>query len=38
MAYLLRGCTRSESMTFPNYKWGYGSLNLMQSFNLMREQ
>ncbi|MBP1737297.1 MAG: peptidase family protein [Oscillospiraceae bacterium] len=36
-AYLLRGCTRPETMTFPNYKWGYGSLNLMQSFNSMRE-
>lgn len=36
-AYLLRGCDRPETMTFPNYKWGYGSLNLMQTFNLMRE-
>lgn len=36
-AYLLRGCNRSETMTFPNFKWGYGSLNLMQTFNLMRE-
>jgi subtilisin family serine protease len=36
-AYLLRGCNRPETMTFPNNKWGYGSLNLMQTFNLMRE-
>ncbi|MBP1736161.1 MAG: peptidase family protein [Oscillospiraceae bacterium] len=37
-AYLLRGCDRSDSMSYPNVKWGYGSLNLMQTFNLMREQ
>ncbi|MBP1736160.1 MAG: peptidase family protein [Oscillospiraceae bacterium] len=36
-AYLLRGCTRSDSMTYPNRKWGYGTLNLLQTFNLMRE-
>lgn len=36
-AYLIRGCTRSESITYPNQQWGYGSLNLMGTFNLMRE-
>lgn len=36
-AYLLRGCNRSDAMSYPNYKWGYGALNLMQTFNLMRE-
>jgi subtilisin family serine protease len=36
-AYLLRGCTRSASMSYPNEKWGYGSLNLLQTFDLMRE-
>jgi subtilisin family serine protease len=36
-AYLLRGCNRSDSMSYPNTKWGYGALNLMQAFNLMRE-
>jgi subtilisin family serine protease len=36
-AFLLRGCDRSDAMTYPNEKWGYGSLNLIQTFNLMRE-
>lgn len=36
-AYLIRGCTRSESLKYPNPQWGYGSLNLMQTFNLMRQ-
>ena len=36
-AYLIRGCNRSTTMVYPNTQWGYGSLNLIQSFNLMRE-
>lgn len=36
-AYLIRGCERSASLTYPNTQWGYGSLNLLQTFNLMRE-
>jgi Subtilase family. len=36
-AYLIRGCTRSENMLYPNNQWGYGKLNLMNTFNLMRE-
>ncbi|MDD4124510.1 MAG: S8 family peptidase [Eubacteriales bacterium] len=36
-AYLVRGCDRSESMAYPNNRWGYGSLNLYRSFQLMRE-
>lgn len=36
-AYLIRGCTRSEDITYPNQQWGYGSLNLFQTFNMMRE-
>ncbi|QOX65993.1 S8 family peptidase [Anoxybacterium hadale] len=36
-AYLIRGCSRSETITYPNQQWGYGSLNLMQTFSLMRE-
>ncbi len=36
-AYLIRGCDRNEGMTFPNNRWGYGSLNLYKSFQLMRE-
>ncbi|MEA4831326.1 MAG: S8 family peptidase [Oscillospiraceae bacterium] len=36
-AYMIRGCNRSENMTYPNNRWGYGSLNLFQAFQLMRE-
>ncbi len=36
-AYLIRGCTRSENIKYPNPQWGYGKLNLMQTFNLMRQ-
>jgi subtilisin family serine protease len=36
-AYIIRGCTRDPSLTYPNYQWGYGRLNLFQTFNLMRE-
>ena len=36
-AYLIRGCNRSETLVYPNFQWGYGSLNLLESFSLMRE-
>ena len=36
-AYLIRGCTRSENLKYPNQQWGFGSLNLIQTFNLMRQ-
>lgn len=36
-AYLIRGCSRNPNMTYPNTQWGYGSLDLMETFNLMRE-
>ena len=36
-AYLIRGCTQSPTMSYPNTQWGYGTLNLIQTFNLMRE-
>jgi subtilisin family serine protease len=36
-AYLVRGCSRAPAMLYPNTQWGYGTLNLFQSFNLMRE-
>lgn len=36
-AYIIRGCTRDPKLTYPNTQWGYGKLNLIQSFNLMRE-
>ena len=36
-AYLIRGCLRRPDMAYPNNQWGYGSVQLMQSFHLMRE-
>lgn len=36
-AYLIRGCARSENMIYPNNKWGFGILDLMNTFRLMRE-
>jgi len=36
-AYLIRGCKRSPTLLYPNTQWGYGALDLMQTFNLMRE-
>lgn len=36
-AYLIRGCTRNEGTQYPNPQWGYGVLDLMQTFQLMRE-
>ena len=35
-AYLIRGCTRSDTLAYPNYQWGYGRLNVINSFNSMR--
>lgn len=36
-ANLIRGATRDTSGIYPNTQWGYGRLNVFQSFNLMRE-
>lgn len=36
-AYLIRGCERSDAIIYPNTQWGYGTLNLLKSFQLMRE-
>lgn len=36
-AYLIRGCSRNEGIRYPNPQWGYGLLDLMQTFQLMRE-
>jgi hypothetical protein len=35
-AYLIRGCTRDLNIPYPNPQWGYGKLNLINTFNLMR--
>ncbi len=35
---LIRGSTRDENRQYPNPQWGYGKLNLTQTFNLFREE
>ena len=36
-AYLIRGALRTPALSYPNEQWGYGTVQLMQSFHLMRE-
>lgn len=36
-AYLIRGCSRNEAMSYPNTQWGYGTLNLINTFHQLRE-
>jgi hypothetical protein len=36
-AFLIRGCSRSDTIDYPSTSWGYGSLNLLQTFQFMRE-
>ena len=36
-AYLIRGCSRSDLIEYPNPQWGYGALNLLQTFMTMRQ-
>lgn len=36
-AYLIRGCDRDENITYPNNQWGYGKLNLYNTFVLLRD-
>ena len=31
---LIRGCKRSDDRTYPNTSWGYGKMNIYQSFVL----
>ena len=35
--YLLNGCTRRPGFTYPNYQWGFGELNLIRAFEIMRQ-
>lgn len=35
--FLISGCTREENMVYPNIKWGYGKLNLYNSFSVIKE-
>ena len=35
-ANLIRGCARDSGMEYPNMQWGYGRLNLLRTFQLLR--
>lgn len=34
---LIRGCIREPGVEYPNSQWGYGKLNLYNTFNLLRQ-
>ena len=34
---LIGGCDRDDGIVYPNVKWGYGKLNLYNSFIYLRE-
>ncbi|WP_312092510.1 S8 family peptidase [Aminipila sp.] len=36
-AFLIRGCSRTDLIEYPNPQWGYGALNLLQTFSYMRQ-
>lgn len=36
-AYLIRGCARTETIDYPNLQWGYGMLDVLRAFQMMRE-
>ena len=36
-SYLVRGASRSKAFTYPNPEWGYGTLNLYNTFLQLRE-
>lgn len=36
-AYLIRGADRNPALTYPNREWGFGTLNLYQTFLRIRE-
>ena len=35
-AYLIRGCRREQDIPYPNYQWGYGKLDLYNTFRQLR--
>ena len=37
-SFLQQGCTRDQNITYPNDQWGFGRLNLMETFNILRNQ
>jgi hypothetical protein len=34
--YLIRGCDRDRDIVYPNFQWGYGRLNLFNTFEMLR--
>ena len=36
-SYLIRGAGRNPAFTYPNREWGYGTLDLYQTFLRLRE-
>ncbi len=36
-SYFIKGCIRDPDIEYPNDQWGYGKLNLINTFNQMRE-
>jgi hypothetical protein len=36
-SYLIRGAARNPSLTYPNKEFGYGTLDLLQTFLRLRE-
>jgi subtilisin family serine protease len=36
-AFMIRGCDRNESVSYPNNQRGFGTLDLLNTFRLMRE-
>ena len=35
--FLIRGCQREDNQEYPNTAWGYGRLNIYQSFLVLRK-
>ena len=35
-AFLIRGCSRDPNIQYPSLQWGYGRLNLFNTFNQIR--
>ena len=34
----IRGCIREENRSYPNQEWGYGKLNVFNSFDILRQK
>lgn len=34
--FLIRGCERENTVTYPNTEWGYGKLNVYNAFEMLR--